>query len=463
MSVSVRRQSSSFSSRSISNSSGFSGQTRISTAVTGASVQKYAPSVYGGAGGLGTRISQPYLSFSSGSLTSSSETALLNNEKFTMQNLNDRLASYLEKVRTLESANRKLELQIREFCEKRSAVASKDFTGHFDSITNLRTQISGKMIENQRLFLQIDNAYLAAEDFRVKFEMELGMRTMVETDVGRLRGVRDSLTIGISDLELQTEDLARELVDLKTNHEKEMQELRIQQAGTVNVQVDCGKSIDLTKVLEDLREHYEAVVRKNQLDVEKWYHSKEDNLQMQITTETTEVKTSHTQLSELKRKYQNLEIARQGAVSEIQFLQRNLDEVNSRYSVQISQLQMNINSLELELQELRTSIEQQRTEYDLLLDIKMRLEMEIAEYRRLLEGEYEGNKSVTITEVIEKVESKKEVEVVEKVETKMQVEVVEKVEEHKPHIERRVRTIVEEIVDGKVVSSKVDTLVEDLQ
>lgn len=35
--------------------------------------------------------------------------------------------------------------------------------------------------------------------------------------------------------------------------------------------------------------------------------------------------------------------------------------------------------------------------------------------------------------------------------------------EHKPHIERRVKTIVEEIVDGKVVSSKVDTQVEDIQ
>lgn len=66
-----------------------------------------------------------------------------------------------------------------------------------------------------------------------------------------------------------------------------------------------------------------------------------------------------------------------------------MEEVNGRYAAQLRQLQVTINVLEVELQQLRTSMEQQQMEYNLLLDIKMRLELEIAEYRRLLEGEYE--------------------------------------------------------------------------
>lgn len=48
---------------------------------------------------------------------------------------------------------------------------------------------------------------------------------------------------------------------------------------------------------------------------------------------------------------------------------------------------MTITTLEAELQQLKVSIEEQQTNYQMLLDIKMRLEIEIAEYRRLLEGD----------------------------------------------------------------------------
>ncbi|XP_031144758.2 keratin, type I cytoskeletal 19-like isoform X2 [Sander lucioperca] len=397
MSVSISRQSS-YSAHSISSGSAISlskgvqlvggGKTLISTGA----LQRRAPSVYGGAGGYGTRISQSAFS-SSGSLTPYGETAVINNEKVTMQNLNDRLSSYLDKVRSLESANRKLELQIREFYEKKAPSVSSDFTNYFATITELRAQIMRKHSDNQRIILQIDNAQLAADDFKIKYETELNMHTMVEADVFRLRGVRDSMTLNISDLEVQIEGLKEELVYMKTTHEEEKRQLKIQQTGMVNVEVDSTQSVDLTLVLQEIREQYEAMVVKNKQELEKWFQSKVELLNTQITTCTTEVKTFYTQLSELKRTLQTLEISRQSILTEIQCLQQNKEEVNRRYSVQLSQQQLTINRLEIELQQLRVSLEQQQAEYNLLLDIKMRLELEIAEYRRLLEGEsYEQKK-----------------------------------------------------------------------
>lgn len=56
--------------------------------------------------------------------------------------------------------------------------------------------------------------------FLCRYETELNMSMMVEADMSRLRGVRDSMTLAISDLELQIEGLKEELALLKLNHKE---------------------------------------------------------------------------------------------------------------------------------------------------------------------------------------------------------------------------------------------------
>ncbi len=70
-----------------------------------------------------------------------------------------------------------------------------------------------------------------------------------------------------------------------------------------------------------------------------------------------------------------------------QNLEQSLADASMRYAAQLSQLQLRIDHLQDELQNLSANIQQQASEYQILLDIKMRLEMEIAEYRRLLDGD----------------------------------------------------------------------------
>lgn len=63
------------------------------------------------------------------------------NEKATMQNLNDRLASYLDKVRSLEAANAKLEIQIREYYEKKGPAAGRDYSNYWAIINDLKDKV----------------------------------------------------------------------------------------------------------------------------------------------------------------------------------------------------------------------------------------------------------------------------------------------------------------------------------
>ena len=101
-------------------------------------------SVYGGAGGRGTRISSAQKSYAPTpggfNLADGLDLHVGANEKATMQNLNDRLASYLEKVHKLEKENDQLDKQIREWYQSR-VVTSHDYSHYFDIIEDLKNKV----------------------------------------------------------------------------------------------------------------------------------------------------------------------------------------------------------------------------------------------------------------------------------------------------------------------------------
>ncbi|KAK3528306.1 hypothetical protein QTP86_030863 [Hemibagrus guttatus] len=391
-----------------------------------------APSVYGGADGRSVRVSSYQVS-QGNMFSSSSNDGVSFNEKLTMQNLNDRLASYLEKVRSLEKANAHLELKIREWYEKRAPV-THDYSKYFAVINDLRDKIKTASMNNARIILQIDNAKLAAEDFKLKYENELALHQSVEADIAGLRRVLDDLTMTRSDLEMQIEGLKEELIFLRKNHEEDIAAMRAQMASSgVNVEVDAGPQEDLSQILNEMRAQYNGIVEKNRREMEAWYKVKFDEVSKQMKTSTEVIETSRTEISDLKRTLQGLQIELQSQLSLKSALEGTLVDTENRYSTQLSQLQVIINRLESELSQMRLDIERQSNEYKVLLDIKTRLELEIAEYRRLLDGE-----DVKKTTVIES---------------------------HKPAqkesvVTKRVRTVVEEVVDGKVVSRTEDVGLE---
>lgn len=72
--------------------------------------------------------------------TSGNSGDIMGNEKFAMQNLNDRLANYLETVRNLEQANHKLEIKIKEALEK-SGPDFRDYSKYQAILDDLRKKV----------------------------------------------------------------------------------------------------------------------------------------------------------------------------------------------------------------------------------------------------------------------------------------------------------------------------------
>ncbi|KAM4623017.1 keratin, type I cytoskeletal 17-like [Discoglossus pictus] len=361
-----------------------------------------------------------------------SDGLLQGGEKETMQNLNIRLASYLDKVRALEVANADLETKIKEWYIKHQAnTAPADYSQYFRIIAELKNKILAESTENARVVLQIDNAKLAADDFRMKYENELCLHQSVESDICGLRRVLDELTFTKSNLASQLESLQEEIECLKKNHEEEMKALRGQK-GDISVEMDAAPGIDLSKLLNDMRSQYEEIAEQNRQKAAEWFNQKSAELNNEISHSSEMVECHKTQLTELRRTLQELEIELQAQLAMKKSLECSLAETERCYSSQLAQLQGYVGNVEEQLSQVRGDMERQNGEYKILLDIKTRLEIEIETYRRLLDGEAWQHKEVPVPV-------------------------------REPNKTRKVTTIVEEVVDGKVVSQKVNETEEKLK
>ncbi|XP_051519370.1 keratin, type I cytoskeletal 13-like [Myxocyprinus asiaticus] len=410
-----------FSSSSFISSRSSMGSSRLSVSSGGGgSISTMrAGSVYGGAGGSGVRISSASRSLAnrwSGSGFGSAEgfsggfgasagdfgggfgsvaggggadDSIVGNEKFPMQNLNDRLAAYLEKVGTLEKANADLELKICQFLGSRIAPTGTghNFSSFLATISDLQAKISDALQVMNTVHLSTDNASLAADEFRI-YENELAMRQSAETDIAGLKSVLSNLNMSHKDLNLQIEGLTEELAYMKKNHEEELLTVRDQMSGQVNVEVDAAPQEDLTKILAEIREHYETVVTKSQRDLEGWFQQKSETLKQEVVASTETFNT-------VKSTVQSLEIELQSLHAMKSSMESTFAETQNRYSMQLSGYQMQVSGMVGQLVQLRADLERQSQEYQKLLDVKTKLELEIAEYRRLLDAEASGSLSIS--------------------------------------------------------------------
>ncbi|XP_003808816.1 keratin, type I cytoskeletal 17-like isoform X1 [Pan paniscus] len=349
----------------------------------------------GSAGGLGSALGgssySSCYSFGSGGGYGSSfggvDGLLAGGEKATMQNLNDRLASYLDKVRALEEADTELEVKIHDWYQRQAPGPARDYSQYYRIIEELQNKILTATVDNANILLQIDNAHLAAADFRTKFETEQALCLSVEAGINGPCRVLDELTLARADLEMHIENLKEELAYLKKNHEEEMNAPRGQVGGEINVEMGAAPGVDLSRILNEMREQYEKMAEKNRKDAEDWFFSKTEELNREVATNSELVQSGKSEISELRRTMQALEIELQSQLSMKASLEGNLAETENRYCMQLSQIQGLIGSVEEQLAQLLCEMEQQNKEYKILLDMKMRLELEITTYHRLLEGE----------------------------------------------------------------------------
>ncbi|XP_061911776.1 peripherin [Entelurus aequoreus] len=311
------------------------------------------------------------------------------NEKAELQELNDRFASFIEKVRYLEQQNGALTQELTLFKGQQQQGQPNRASEIFqDELREMRRQMDAIGKERDQYQVERDNL---AEDLALmkqRLEEEAQKRMDAENNLAVFRKDVDDATLSRLELERKIESLMDEIEFLKKMHDEEIQDVQVSvQTQQLSMQVDHSSRPDLTGALRDIRAQYETIAVKNMQESDDWYKSKFADLTESAKRNGDALKQAKQEASESRRQIQSLNCEVDAVKNTNEALLRQMRDMEDQFANEIGNYQDNVGRLEDEIRHLKDEMARHLREYQDLLNVKMALDIEIATYRKLLEGE----------------------------------------------------------------------------